>query len=97
MPVDKKYRVVLGEAVEQVASPEERDGVAPADLKPSRQRVLTALKETSGAEEFIKKIPNLETVDLWQDTAYFSVCAKTGTARYLDIWDADHFDGFTDM
>ena len=97
MPVDKKYRLVLGEALEEMESPEERDGLTPADLKPTRQRVLTALKGTSGAEEFIKRIPNLETVDLWQDTAYFSVCSKTGTARYLDIWDADHFDGFTDM
>ena len=30
-------------------------------------------------------------------TAYFSVCSKSGTAHFLDIWDADHFDGFTDM
>lgn len=22
---------------------------------------------------------------------------KTGTARFLDMWDVDHFDGFTDM
>jgi hypothetical protein len=97
MPVDKNYRVVLGEAREQVAPAGERGGAAPADLKPSRQRVLTALKETSGAEEFIQKIPNLETLDLWQDTAYFSVCSKTGTAIWLDLWDADHFDYYTDM
>jgi hypothetical protein len=97
MPVDKSYRVVLGEALELLAPAEERVGAAAADLKPSPQRVLTALRETSGAEEFIKKIPNLETPDVWQDTAYFSVCSKTGTAYFLDIWDADHFDGFTDM
>lgn len=97
MPVGKEYRVVLGEAREQLAPAEDREGTAAADLKPMPQTVLTALKATTGAEEIIKKIPNLEKLELWQNTAYFSVCSKTGTAHYLDIWDADHFDGFTDM
>ena len=55
------------------------------------QTVLTELKATTGAEEIIKKFPKLETPDLWLDTAYFSVCSKTGTAHFLDIWDARPF------
>jgi hypothetical protein len=97
MPVGKEYRAVIGEALERLDPAEDREGTVPADLKPSRQTVLTALKATPGAEEIIKKIPNLEALELWGNTAYFSVCSKSGTAQYLDIWDADHFDGFTDM
>ncbi len=43
------------------------------------------------------RFPASRTSSGWARTAYFSVCAKSGTAHYLDIWDADHFDGFTDM
>ena len=30
------------------------------------------------------------------DHEYLGVCQKTGTARYVDFWDTDEFDGFTD-
>jgi hypothetical protein len=97
MPVSKEYRVVLGEALERVTPAGDRDGTAAVDLKPTPEMALSALKATTGAEEIIKKIPNLEKPELWLHTAYFSVCSKAGTAYYLDIWDADHFDLFTDM
>lgn len=97
MPVGKEYRAVLAEPVEQLEPPEDREGTAPADLRPSPQTVLSALIATGGGEEIIKRIPALETPEVWGLTAHFSVCSKTGTAHYLDIWDADHFDGFTDM
>jgi hypothetical protein len=97
MPVDRKYRVILGEAREPLPPAEHRDGAAPADISPSPQMALSALKATAGADRIIKQIPNLEEFTLWAPTAYFSVCSKTGSAHYLDIWDADHFDGFTDM
>jgi hypothetical protein len=97
MPVDRKYRVVLGEARESLPAAELREGAAPADLSPSPERVLDALKATMGAEKLIKQIPTLEDILVWAPTAYFSVCSKTGSAHFLDIWDADHFDGFTDM
>jgi hypothetical protein len=42
-------------------------------------------------------VPSLARASLYVPTASFTVCAKTGTATYLDIWDADHFDGVSDM
>lgn len=41
-------------------------------------------------------MPGLGAPAAWVQVAYFSVWQKTGTATYLDIWDADHFDYFTD-
>jgi hypothetical protein len=71
--------------------------ILPARPTISPQRVIRALKATAGAENLIKKIPTLVRWQFWLPTATFSVCQKTGTATYLDLWDADHFDGFTDM
>lgn len=56
-----------------------------------------ALKAMPRAAEVIARIPSLAKPARWAPTASFTVCKKTGTALYLDIWDADHFDGFTDM
>ena len=42
-------------------------------------------QETKGAAAVIKRISNIENLKLWLPTAYFSVCLKTGTARYLDL------------
>jgi hypothetical protein len=75
----------------------EREGIAAADLVTTPEEALEALRATKGAPAVLKRIPELENLELWWPTAYFSVCGKSGTARYLDIWDADHFDGFTDM
>jgi hypothetical protein len=63
----------------------------------SAQVVARALRATAGATDLISKIPSLARWQIWLPIATFSVCQKTGTATYLDIWDADHFDGFTDM
>jgi hypothetical protein len=97
MPDGEEFRIVLGEAVEQSEPAEDREGVVPADLRPSPQSVLAALKATPGSEDIIMRIPGLNTPKAWQLTAYFSVCSKTGTALYLDIWDNDHLDGVADM
>lgn len=59
--------------------------------------VYKALTDTTGAKELIKKIPILANFPAWTLTASFRVCVKTGTATFLDIWDCDHFDFFTDM
>lgn len=61
------------------------------------EEALAALEATKGASALIKRLPHLGDLKFWLPTAYFSVCRKTGTARYLDLWDTDHFDGFTDM
>lgn len=59
--------------------------------------VLKALTASPGGPEVIAKLPNVRDFQRWIPTATFSVCMKTGTALWLDIWDGDHFDGFTDM
>ena len=50
-----------------------------------------------GSKELFQKNPSFAMWRAWLPIATFSVCQKTGTATYLDIWDADHFDFFTDM
>jgi hypothetical protein len=71
-------------------------------LKPARptieaEAVYKALTATAGAKEIIQRVPHLGDLTFWFPIATFSVCQKTGTALFLDIWDADHFDFFTDM
>lgn len=96
-----KYRLVLGKAPKGPhLPPRAKRRVArstPAKPTIAPQPVVRALKATAGAKELIKRIPSLAKWQLWLPVATFSVCLKTGTARYLDIWDADHFDYFTDM
>jgi hypothetical protein len=92
-----EFELVIVESLESYPVLEEREGIAAVDLVTTPEEALEALKATRGASAVLERIPNLENLELWLPTAYFSVCLKTGTARYLDIWDADHFDGFTDM
>jgi hypothetical protein len=97
MPIGKEYRLVRGGGREAMPPAEDREGTTAADLSPEPEAVLSALKLIPGAEEIIKQVPGLGDLVGWAPTAYFSVCSKSGSAHYLDIWDADHFDGFTDM
>lgn len=92
-----EFELRLIESLESYAPREEREGIAATDLVTTPEEALEALKATKGADTIFKEIPNIGDLALWLPTAYFSVCRKTGSARYLDIWDADHFDGFTDM
>ncbi|MDX1615245.1 MAG: hypothetical protein R3300_13105 [Candidatus Promineifilaceae bacterium] len=95
------YRLVLGEGLEGKRKlPErERELQRTIAVKPTiaAQTVVKALEATPGAQQLVEKIPNLAKLTAYLPIATFSVCQKTGTATYLDIWDADHFDGFTDM
>src|SRR5256714_12140320 len=97
MPADKKFRLQLLESRKAQASDRKRDRVARAKPETSARAVLKSLKETAGAEDILERVPDFGELALWQEIAYFSVCGKSGSARWLDIWDADHFDGFTDM
>lgn len=71
--------------------------IKPAKPTVEAKVIHKALVATAGAKDLIKQIPALKDFAVWLPTATFSVCLKTGTALFLDIWDADHFDGFTDM
>lgn len=76
---------------------EPRHGVVAADLEVSAEEALAALQATQGSEAVLKQMPQLLDITSWLPVATFSVCSKFGTARCLDLWDVDHFDGFTDM
>jgi hypothetical protein len=92
-----EFELSIVESLESYGPREEREGIAAADLLTTPEEALDALKATKGAANVLGRIPDLENLALWLPTAFFSVCRKTGTARYLDLWDTDHFDGFTDM
>lgn len=74
-----------------------REGIVPADLKVSAEEALAALHATRGSEEVFKAFPQFLDVSSWLPVANFMACSKFGSARYLDLWDVDHFDGFTDL
>jgi hypothetical protein len=97
MKQERDFELKIVDALESYAPREEREGIAAADLVTLPEEALEAVKASKGAPAILKRIPQLENLSLWFPTAYFSVCRKSGTARYLDIWDTDHFDGFTDM
>jgi hypothetical protein len=61
------------------------------------EAVFKRLKDTPGADSVLQKAPRIGDLKLWAPVAGFTVCQKTGTAAFLDVWDCDHFDGFTDM
>jgi len=101
MSLSKTYRLVLADGESTTKPPAQREGVPPgrSRAQPTLDaRVISkALRATPGAPELIKTIPALAAPGGWTHVATFCVCLKLGTATYLDIWDADHFDYFTDM
>jgi hypothetical protein len=59
---------------------------------------LKAFKLTPAAKDLVGEFPDiLDPTPGPAPVAGFTVCGKTGTATYLDIWDCDHFDYSTDM
>lgn len=100
MPVDKRYVMKMLESKHVLKTDRRPSPVPRVSVKPSTQEMVRAFKQASGYEEIVAHIPKSATVKGWDagtHVAYFSVCGKTGSARYLDIWDNDHFDGVTDM
>jgi hypothetical protein len=94
------FKLRLGKAARAIklpASARRAAKVTPAKPTISAAKVAKALMKTSGSSLLLKTTAAYATSAAWQPVATFSVCQKTGTARYLDIWDCDHFDGFTDM
>jgi hypothetical protein len=71
--------------------------VTPVRPERSKPAIARALLATPGARELIDRIPAFAALGGWIHIASFTVRTKSGTARYLDLWDADHFDGYTDM
>jgi hypothetical protein len=97
MPVGGDYSLKLLRSLRSF--PGDRKGVVKVSkVKQSTKRAaFSALRDTPGSGELIKQLPKLASLAAWTEIASFRVCGKSGTAAFLDIWDADHFDGFTDM
>lgn len=97
----KQFRLTMGRSTEAARLPSKATRKVASVRRPRVSRTaaeaLRALKATRGADELLAKSPGLRSPNAWSQIAFFSVCQKTGTAAYLDIWDADHFDFFTDM
>ncbi len=100
MPVDKRFRMRLVTS-KGIGRRERRPGpLRRTSVKPTTAEIVRAFKRSLGHEEILDRIPKAATVTGWDKgtrVAYFSVCAKSGSALWLDLWDCDHFDGFTDM
>lgn len=100
MAVDRKYRMKVLESTKTLKVERRPVRVLRVRVKPTTREIVRAFKKSAGYEEIIARIPKSKTVAGWDKgthIAYFSVCSKTGAASWLDIWDCDHFDGFTDM
>lgn len=95
------FRLTMGESSALKAPTQKERPAAPRAPKLVLDPRLIArrLKATPGFAEVKASVPNLADWRLWWPlpVATFTVCQKTGTAAWLDLWNADHFDGFTDM
>ena len=100
MPIDKKYSMKIVKSTKVIKTEARLRPVAMVSVKPTTEDILRAFKKARGYKDIISQIPKAATLRGWQQgtqIAYFSVCSKSGAAWWLDIWDCDHFDGFTDM
>jgi len=100
MARSSEFRLSLGESTKTVTPPAQKERrAAPRlpslDLEP--RSIAKALRATAGYKEVAILAPDIGKWQAWLPIATFSACMKTGAARWLDIWDNDHFDGFTDM
>lgn len=100
MPVQKPYTMKILRPTRVLRVERRPAKIARVNVKPTTAQIVRAFKKARGYEDIVKRIPKAATVKGWDrgtQVAYFSVCSKSGDARWLDIWDADHFDGFTNM
>jgi hypothetical protein len=97
MAAERDFRLRLIESARAYPAERKRGRAPRAKAETSPRAVLSALKATPGAEEVLERVPSFGDLALWKQVAYFSVCLKSGSAKWLDVWDADLFDGFTNM
>lgn len=100
MPVGKRYRMKLVTSTKVLTTERRPARIPKVGVKPTTREIFRAFKQARGYEDIIARIPKAATPAGWDkgtQIAYFSVCSKSGSAQWLDIWDCDHFEGFTDM
>lgn len=100
MAVDTRFRMRIIKSTKIVKTERRPAPVARVNVEPTTAEIVRAFKRSRGYEDVIARIPKAETVAGWDkgtQVAYFSVCSKSGSAKFLDLWDCDHFDGVSDM
>jgi hypothetical protein len=100
MPIGRQFRMELLRSTKVLKTERRPVPVPRVSVKPTTAEIVRAFNRSLGADAILAKIPKAATVEGWDkgtQVAYFSVCGKSGSANWLDIWDCDHFDGFTDM
>ncbi len=100
MSEERVNRLKLVESREVLKAERRPARVPKVRVKPTAREVFEVFRKSPGYEEIVARIPKAAKLSGWTkgtEVAYFSVCSKTGAAKYLDIWDCDHFDYFTDM
>src|SRR6266478_2399951 len=100
MPINEKYSMKIIKSTKVIKAEARPRPVAKVNVKPTTAEIVRAFKKARGYQDIVARIPKAATVAGWDggtQIAHFSVCRKTGSASWLDIWDCDHFDSFTDM
>lgn len=100
MPVGKSYVMKILRPTRRIRVERRPPRLARVNVKPTPEEIVRAFQRAPGHEKILARIPKAATVAGWvrgTQVAYFSACGKSGDARWLDLWDADHFDGVTDM
>jgi hypothetical protein len=98
--VDPKYtmRILRPTALRKLEARPRR--INAVNVRPTTKEIVRAFKKARGYTTIVNQIPKSATIEGWDkgtQIAYFCICTKTGSARWLDLWDADHFDMFTDI
>lgn len=100
MPVGKRFRMKIISSKKIVKTERRPAPVKRVSVTPTTAEIVRAFKRSPGYADIIARIPKAETVAGWDkgtQVAYFSVCKKSGSAKFLDLWDCDHFDFVSDM
>jgi hypothetical protein len=100
MPVDKRFTMKILSSTKIVRTERRRKPVKKVNVTPTTAEIVRAFKKSPGYEDVIARIPKAKTAAGWDagtQVAYFSVCSKSGSAQFLDLWDCDHFDFVSDM
>lgn len=103
-PPAARFELTIQQGATAKASGAERPSFAvdpevPKSIDLSARPVVEALQRSAGAETLGTNSAWATAFnwDEWFPTAIFTVSQKFGTARYLDLWNCDHFDDATDM
>jgi hypothetical protein len=71
-----EFELELTESTKSYPIPAARESIVPADLMTTPELALEAPKATKWFGAIRAKMPNIENLDLWFSTAYFSICRR---------------------